>query len=346
MDEIKDIRSLNLDELSGWVLSKGEKAYRAKQIYEWLHKRCVHDIHGMSNVPKALRDALENDFDCVPVQESLRQESKLDGTKKFLFELSDANMIESVFMKYHDWNSVCISSQAGCAMGCSFCASTIGGLARNLSTGEMLSQVYEIQRLTGEKISRIVVMGSGEPLENYVNLIGFIKMLTDENGLNLSQRSVTVSTCGLADGIERLAGEGLSINLAISLHAATDEKRRSIMPVAKRFSLSELISACKSYFERTGRQLTFEYALIDGFNNTDEDAYALNGLLEDINCVINLIPVNPVRDRDFKEPSGKAVKSFKAKLEKMRLNVTVRREMGRDIDGACGQLRAKRISEK
>ncbi|MBO6137368.1 MAG: 23S rRNA (adenine(2503)-C(2))-methyltransferase RlmN [Lachnospiraceae bacterium] len=341
MREGRNLRSLLLEEISEWVVSKGEKPYRAKQIFEWLHKRTAGKTEEMNNVPKALREALENDFDCFCPREVKRQESRLDGTKKFLFELSDGDRIESVFMKYRSWNSVCISSQVGCNMGCAFCASTIGGLSRNLSAGEMLSQIYEIQRLLDEKVSRVVVMGSGEPLENFDELLRFIKLLTDSGGQGISMRNITVSTCGIVPRIYELAEERLSINLAISLHAATDEKRRSIIPVAKRFALKELIDSCRVYFEKTGRQLTFEYALIDGFNNTDDDVLALKGLLDGINCVINLIPVNPVMGKGFKEPGESRIKAFRSKLEKHALNVTVRREMGRDIDGACGQLRAK-----
>ena len=337
-----DLRSLDKNEILEWVVSKGEKPYRAAQIFEWLHKRMAGSPEEMNNVPKSLKTALENDFECSFAREDMRQESQVDGTKKFLFELCDGERIESVFMKYRSWNSVCISSQAGCNMGCSFCASTIGGLSRNLTAGEMLSQVYEIQRLLSEKVSRIVVMGSGEPLENYDNLLKFIRLITDEDGQALSMRNITVSTCGIVEKIEELSRENLKFNLAVSLHAPTDEKRKQIMPVALRYSLEELIGACRNYFDRTGRQLTFEYALIDGFNNSQEDVLALAGLLEGLNCVINLIPVNPVRDRSFKEPGNRAVREFKAALEKRRLNVTVRREMGRDIDGACGQLRARR----
>ena len=342
MSERRELRSLNKEELLEWTASKGEKSYRAKQIFEWLHKRMAFTAGEMNNVPKALKDALENDFECGTPREVMRQESRLDGTKKFLFELCDGEKIESVFMRYRSWNSVCISSQAGCNMGCSFCASTIGGLSRNLTAGEMLSQVYGIQRLLSEKISRIVVMGSGEPLENYDNLLKFIRLITDEDGQALSMRNITVSTCGIVEGIEALSRENLKFNLAVSLHAATDEKRKKIMPVALRYSLDELIGSCRKYFDRTGRQLTFEYAMIDGFNNGEEDVRALAELLEGLNCVINLIPVNPVRDRNFKEPGKRDIKEFQAELEKRRLNVTVRREMGRDIDGACGQLRARR----
>lgn len=342
----RDIRSLDKDELTEWTVQTGEKPYRAKQIYGWLHARTVASLSEMSNIPKALKAAMEESFECTPLKEIMRQESALDATKKFLFGLPDGGEIESVFMKYRSWNSVCISSQVGCDMGCKFCASTIGGCERNLSTGELLSQVYEVQRISGEKISRVVVMGSGEPLENYDNLVKFIRMLTDPEGQGLSMRNITVSTCGLTEGIRALAKEDFSINLAISLHAATDEKRKQIMPVAHRYSLDELLKTCEDYFQATGRQLTFEYALIDGFNDTQEDVNALAWRLKPLNCVVNLIPLNPVRERSFKEPDSAGLREFKNKLENYGINVTIRREMGRDIDGACGQLRAGHAKER
>ncbi len=336
-----DIRSLTADELKAFTEDIGEKLFRAAQIYEWLHLHMASSYDEMTNIPKALRSRLAEEYGSPALKELMVQESALDGTRKYLFGLRDGGEIESVFMKYRKWNSVCISSQAGCEMGCAFCASTIGGLIRNLTAGEMLSQVYDIMRLTGEKVSRVVVMGSGEPLKNYDNLIRFIRLLTDEKGQGLSQRNITVSTCGIVEGIYALAEESLSINLAISLHAPNDEKRRQIMPVALRYDMNTLMEALRFYFDRTGRQLTFEYALMGGFNDTPEDAAELVRLLSGLNCVVNLIPVNPVRGRAFKEPEGGRKLAFKNKLEKSGINVTIRREMGRDIDGACGQLRAR-----
>ena len=274
------------------------------------------------------------------------QESKLDGTKKFLFGLHDGNVVESVWMKYQHGNSVCISSQVGCRMGCSFCASTIDGLERNLTASEMLDQIYTITRLTGERVSNVVVMGSGEPFDNYDNLLRFIKLLTDENGLHLSQRNITVSTCGLVPGIRKLAQEHLQITLALSLHATTDEKRRNLMPIAKRYSIAELMDACKYYFEQTGRRITFEYSLVKGVNDREEDAAELIGLARPLGCHINLIPVNPIKERDYVQSDKENILRFKNKLEKNKINATIRREMGRDIDGACGQLRRRHMQKE
>ena len=228
-------------------------------------------------------------------------------------------------------------------MGCKFCASTLDGVVRSLLPSEMLDQIYSIARYTGEKIGRVVVMGSGEPLDNYDNLLRFIKLLTDENGMNLGQRNLTVSTCGIVPNILRLADERLSINLALSLHASNDQKRKELMPIANKYSISEVLDACKAYFEKTGRQLTFEYSLVAGVNDTEEDARELSALLSGLNAVVNLIPVNPIKERDFKPTDRSGAVAFKNKLEKSRINVTIRREMGRDIDGACGQLRRRHL---
>ena len=269
------------------------------------------------------------------------QESAIDGTRKYLFELGDGKLVESVWMKYKHGNSVCISSQVGCRMGCAFCASTLDGLERSLSPSEMLDQIYAITLLTGERVSNVVVMGTGEPMDNYDNLLRFITLLTDENGLHISQRNVTVSTCGLVPKMRQLAEEQLQITLALSLHATTDEKRRRLMPVANKYSVQELMETCAYYFEKTGRRITFEYSLVGGVNDTDEDARELIALIKDLNCHVNLIPVNPIKERDFVQSGGEAIAAFKNKLEKNGINVTIRREMGRDIDGACGQLRRR-----
>ncbi len=271
------------------------------------------------------------------------QRSKLDGTMKYLFALPDGNMVESVRMKYKHGNSVCISSQAGCRMGCRFCASTLDGLARSLTPAEMLDQVYRIQEDIGERVSHVVVMGMGEPLDNYENLIKFLELLTDENGLHISQRNITVSTCGIIPNMRRLAREKLQITLAVSLHAATQEKRRELMPVANKYEIHELMEACREYFANTGRRVTFEYSLVSGVNDGAKDAVQLAGLLKGMNCHVNLIPVNPIRERDYVQSGSRAVVAFKDKLEKYGITVTVRREMGRDIDGACGQLRRRQI---
>ncbi len=342
MDKI-DVLSLTFEELKTDIALIGEKNFRAGQIYEWLHVKLVNSFDEMTNLSKELRERCRERYVLNGVRVTEVQESKLDGTRKFLFSLHDGNMIESVWMQYQHGNSVCISSQVGCRMGCRFCASTIDGLERNLTAGEMLSQIYEITRYTGERVSNVVVMGSGEPLDNYDTLLKFIHMLTDEHGLNISQRNLTVSTCGLVPRMKELADQKLQMTLALSLHAATDAKRQELMPIANRYSIQEVIEACEYYFQQTGRRITFEYSLVGGVNDTDEDAEQLTALVGHLNCHVNLIPVNPVKERSYVESNRKDVIKFKNKLEKCQINVTIRREMGRDIDGACGQLRRRYV---
>ncbi|MBR2037405.1 MAG: 23S rRNA (adenine(2503)-C(2))-methyltransferase RlmN [Lachnospiraceae bacterium] len=341
----KDIKSLSLTELTEELNNLGEKAFRAKQIYQWMHEKLARSYDEMTNISKALKEKLEANFVYTSLNMVTFQESKIDGTRKYLFELADGNVVESVWMKYKHGNSVCISSQVGCRMGCRFCASTLDGLERNLLPGEMLDQIYYISRHTGERVSNIVVMGTGEPMDNYDNLISFIRMLSDENGLNISQRNITVSTCGIVPRIRQLAEEDLQITLALSLHATTDEKRRKLMPIAYTYGLSEVLDACKYYFDKTGRRLTFEYSLVRGVNDTEEDSKELIDLVGHLNCHVNLIPVNPIEERDYKESTAQAIKAFQNRLEKNHINVTIRREMGRDIDGACGQLRRRHKKE-
>ena len=336
-----DIKSLSLDELKTEVVKLGEKPYRAKQLYEWMHVKLARSYGEMTNLPKDLREKLSEDYEYISLKEVTVQTSGLDGTKKYLFELADGNLVESVWMQYHHGNSVCISSQVGCRMGCRFCASTLDGLERNLTPSEMLDQIYAISRSTGERVSNVVVMGTGEPLDNYDNLLRFIHMVTDENGLNISQRNITVSTCGIVEYMKRLADQKLQITLALSLHGSTQEKRRELMPVANRYDISEVIDACRYYFDQTGRRVTFEYSLVGGVNDTDEDAENLCRLIDGVNCHVNLIPVNPIKERDYVESERKDVLRFQKKLEKRHINATIRREMGRDIDGACGQLRRR-----
>ena len=338
---MNDIKSLTLGELKTEMERLGEKPFRAGQIYQWMHQKLARSFDGMTNLPATLRKKLSEEYTFTVLKAVRVQESSLDGTRKYLFELGDGRLVESVWMKYHHGNSLCISSQVGCRMGCAFCASTIDGLERSLEPSEMLEQVYAVTLLTGERISNVVVMGIGEPLDNYQNLLKFISLLTDENGLHISQRSITVSTCGLVREMRMLADEKLQITLALSLHAATDEKRRQLMPVANRYSIKELMEACSCYFEKTGRRITFEYSLVKGINDGEEDADILAGLAGKINAHVNLIPVNPVRERNFVQPDTKNITAFKNKLEKYGINVTIRREMGRDIDGACGQLRRR-----
>lgn len=339
-----DIKSLTLEELVEELGKYGEKAFRAKQMYEWMHVKLAKDFSEMTNLSKAFREQCRERYAYTSLEPVQVQESRLDGTKKFLFRLSDGNMVESVWMRYKHGNSVCISSQVGCRMGCRFCASTLDGLERSLLPSEMLDQVYAITRLTGERVSNVVVMGIGEPLDNYDNLLKFIHMLTDENGLHISQRNLTVSTCGLVPRMRQLAQEKLQMTLALSLHATTDEKRRRLMPIANRYSIAELMEACRYYFDCTGRRITFEYSLVGGVNDTDEDAAELAALAAPLCCHVNLIPVNPIKERDYVQSEGARIQAFKMRLEKKKINVTIRREMGRDIDGACGQLRRKNLT--
>ncbi len=336
-----DIKSLPLNELTEYIVDKGFPAFRAKQLYTWLHKKLIRDVEEMTNIPKNMRKMLSEDIVTLTLAKKL--ESAIDGTKKYVFMLSDGNVIESVFMSYKHGYSVCISSQAGCRMGCRFCASTLLGLSRNLTVSEMLDQIYYIERDTGMRISNVVVMGTGEPLDNYDNLCTFIKMLSDENGLNISQRNITVSSCGLVPEIRRLADEHFTITFALSLHAATDEKRRELMPIAKRYSLSEVLDACMYYFNETGRRITFEYSLVAGENDSVSDAKELIKLLKNYPCHVNLIPVNPIKERQYKRSDKNSVRRFKELLETNGINATVRRSMGKDIDAACGQLRKAHI---
>ena len=336
-----DIKSMDFDELTEYVKGLGQPAFRAKQLYEWMHIKLAGSYDEMSNIPAALRDFLKENTDYTALETVRVQTSKEDGTSKYLFRLCDGNLIESVLMHYHHGNSVCISSQAGCRMGCRFCASTLGGLERSLSPSEMLDQIYRIQKSSGERVSNVVVMGSGEPFDNFDSLIKFEKLLTDENGLNISARNLTVSTCGLVPNIYRLADMQLQLTLAISLHAPNDEMRRRLMPIANKYSIAELIEACRYYIGKTGRRVTFEYSLVSGENDSEGCAMELADLVRGLNCHINLIPVNPIKERDFRQSELAAVNRFKSILEKKHINVTVRREMGRDIDGACGQLRKR-----
>ena len=336
-----DIKSLNLTELTAFMEQLGEKAFRAKQVYQWLHVKQVSSFDEMSNISKALIEKLKENSYLVNLKQEAVQISKIDGTRKYLFLLEDGNVIESVLMKYKHGNSVCISSQVGCRMGCRFCASTLDGLVRGLTASEMLDQIYHIGRDIGERISNVVVMGTGEPMDNFENLLKFIELLTDENGLNISQRNLTVSTCGIVPKMRELADKKLQITLALSLHASTQEKRLELMPVANKYDIQEVIDACKYYFKQTGRRITFEYSLVGGVNDTDEDVDNLCRLVKGMNCHINLIPVNPIKERDYVQPNEKVTAAFKNKLEKNGINVTIRREMGRDIDGACGQLRKR-----
>jgi len=347
----KDISGMMPEELRRAVEALGEKKFRADQIFSWIHQKEAGSYDDMTNLSKKLREELAEKYPLTALRMVREQVSQLDGTRKYLFALQDGNVIESVLMRYHHGNSVCISSQVGCRMGCRFCASTVNGLVRSLRASEMLGQVYMIDRRLREldgpeaHVSNIVIMGSGEPMENYENMVRFIRLVSCPEGRNISQRNITVSTCGIVPGIRRFADEELSATLAISLHAPNDEKRRLLMPVANRYSIDEIMEACHYFFKKTGRRVTFEYALAHGQNDSDEDAAELARRLHGLNCHVNLIPVNPVRERSFVRPDRTSVLAFQKKLEKCGINATIRREMGSDIDGACGQLRNSYLND-
>ncbi|MCP1102742.1 23S rRNA (adenine2503-C2)-methyltransferase [Aequitasia blattaphilus] len=341
-----DICSYNLEELIQELKNIGEKSFRGKQIYEWLHIKLVSDFDEMTNLSKDLRNKLKESYQICKMKKVAQQISKKDGTRKYLFELEDKNVIESVLMSYDYGNSICISSQVGCKMGCRFCASTIGGLKRNLRTSEMLRQIYEVQKELGERISNVVIMGTGEPMDNYDNFVKFVRMISDSNGLCISQRNITVSTCGLVPEMKKLSKEGFQITLALSLHGATQEKRKELMPIANQYSIDEVLSACENYFKVTGRRVSLEYSLVKGVNDTEESARDLIRLIGGKGYHLNLIPVNPVKERQYEKPDPKNALAFKNKLEKNGINVTIRRERGSDIDGACGQLRHRFLADE
>lgn len=329
---------LTYEELCEYFVSLGEAKFRAKQVFSFIAKG-AESIDDLTTLSKALREKLKEEA-CIFVPEIERKlVSKLDGTIKYLLRLSDGNIIETVAMNYHHGISVCVSSQVGCAMGCTFCASTLGGRVRNLTPGEITGQIIRVMKDLGERVSNIVVMGIGEPFDNYDNLIKFLKIINSPEGVNLGYRHITVSTCGIVPKIIDFANEGMSVNLAVSLHAPTDEYRKAIMPIAKRYSLKELIDACRYYFDKTGRRITYEYALIEGKNSSDECARLLIELLGGDNCHINLIPVNDVKERGNVRVSKKRVEEFKNMLNRGHVTATVRRELGSDISASCGQLR-------
>lgn len=334
----KDILSFKLDELYSEMESIGEKKFRGKQIYEWLHTKRVHEFSNMSNISSSLRTKLEGLYCINSIKIVRKLESAIDNTVKYLYELSDGNHIESVLMDYKHGNSLCISTQVGCKMGCNFCASTIAGFKRNLFPSEMLLQVYEAERDSGRHIDSLVLMGIGEPLDNFDNVVKFLQILSFETGKNLSLRHVSLSTCGLVDRIYDLAEYRFGLTLSVSLHAVTNAKRSEIMPVNKKYPIDELLNACRDYIEKTGRRISFEYAVIHGVNDSAEDAEALVRLLKGINCHVNLIPVNQIKERNYRSDKN-TLHRFLAALEKGGLNATVRRTLGADIDAACGQLR-------
>ena len=338
-----DIKSLNYDELADYIVCIGEKKFRAAQLYSWMHEKLACSYDEMTNISDKLKKVLKENTLYTCLEPVRVQESQIDGTKKYLFRLYDGNLIESVFMRYHHGNSVCISSQVGCKMGCRFCASTLNGCVRNLEPSEMLDQIYRIQSLTGERVSNVVIMGSGEPMDNYDNVVKFLGLINSDKGLNISQRNITVSTCGLVPRIKQLAELKLQITLAISLHAPNDELRKTMMPIAYTYSIEQIMDACRYYLLQTARRISFEYSLVKGVNDSSECARQLIKLVHGMNCHINLIPVNPIKERDYEQSEKNSIHNFKEILEKAGVNVTIRREMGRDIDGACGQLRQNHI---
>ena len=333
-----NLGDLTKEQLKNYISEKKLPSFRAGQIFKWIHGGC-ESVDDMTNIPASMRAILSEEFEIFLPTVYKKLVSKIDGTVKYLFKLSDGNIIESVVMDYHHGKSICISSQVGCRMGCTFCASTLHGLYRNLSPFEIEGQILRAQKDLGEKISNIVIMGIGEPLDNFQNIISFIKNINDPDGCNIGLRHITLSTCGLADKIYTLADENLPINLAISLHAPTDEIRKEMMPVAKAYSLDALLKACDYYFEKTHRRITFEYALVKGQNASLKEAEQLAKLLGKRNCHVNLIPVNPVTERNNIRTTEKETRSFHTHLTKLGINATVRRELGSDINASCGQLR-------
>ena len=335
-----NLKDLQLAELENFIKELGEPKFRAKQVFQWMYRDGgVTDWDQMNNVPKSLRSKLAEEASLGILKPIQVQVSRLDGTRKYLFELEDGNAIESVFMKYKYGNSICVSSQAGCCMGCKFCASGMDGLVRDLTPGEIIGQLLAAEKDTGERINHVVVMGTGEPFDNYDNLASFIRLLHDPNGLNLSLRNITVSTCGLVPGIERFAEDFPQVNLAISLHAPNDEIRGRTMPVSKAYPMPQLLQACRSYAEKTGRRVTFEYTLIKGVNDQPEHAEELVQRLRGMLCHVNLIPLNTVKESGFDTTAKKDAERFRMQLESKGIPATIRRELGDDIDGACGQLR-------
>lgn len=334
----KDILSLSLTELETELTSIGEKKFRAKQIFNWLHQKKVTSFDDMKNISKDLRTKLDDIFIIYSLVPERVLKSKLDGTIKYLYRLQDGNHVETVLMEYSYGTSICVSTQVGCKMGCNFCASTIAGFRRNLEPSEILLQIYESERNSGRKISSVVLMGIGEPLDNFDNVLKFLDLISSPDGNGLSLRHVTVSTCGIVPKIYELSKLKLGLTLAISLHASDNTSRSKTMPINNRYHIEDLISACKDYVSKTGRRITFEYAIIDGVNSSFDDAKRLSNLIKGINCHVNLIPVNKVAERNY-STQMKTVQSFKDALEKFGVNATIRRTLGSDINASCGQLR-------
>lgn len=335
----KDILSFNLNELTAEIVNLGQPKFKAKQIYRWLHKAMVTNFDEMSDISLQLRQILNDNFvifDCTIAKKLV---SEYDETKKYLFKLYDGEYIETVLMKYKYGYTVCVSSQVGCRMGCSFCASTLSGVVRNLNPSEILSQVYAVSRDNSIRVSHIVMMGMGEPLDNYDNVLKFLELISDENGLNIGMRHISLSTCGIVPKIYKLLEENLQLTLSVSLHAPYDELRSSMMPVNKKWGIAELMAACKAYTRQTSRRISFEYSLVKGVNDSPECARLLAELLHGMLCHVNLIPVNEVSETGCKKSSPESVRKFAEILSDKGFAVTVRRELGADINAACGQLR-------
>ena len=338
------LKSMTLPEMTAYFKEIGQPAFRAKQVYSWLHKG-VCGYGEMTNIPQTLRDKLQQEHPLFAPRVVRKQESKLDGTIKYLWQLSDGNCVETVLMRYRYGNTVCISTEVGCLMGCAFCASTLGGLVRRLEPHEMLDQVMFTQLDSGLPVSHIVLMGIGEPLDNFDNVMRFLELVNSEEGMNISMRHISLSTCGLVPKIDQLAQKKLQISLAISLHGPNNEKRSRVMPVNKAYPIEELLDACRRYYDQTGRRIHFEYAMIDGFNDTEADARELLRRLKGLGAHVNLIPLNHVEESPFKPSSKKAVARFQQILEDGGITATVRRTLGGDIDASCGQLRRKQARE-
>ena len=336
-----DVASMDLAELQVFFDTLGEPKFRAKQLFEWLHQKQVDTFAKMTNLPQKLREKLEEEATIGGVQMVEKLVSRVDGTRKYLFALENGSVIESVLMQYDYGNTVCVSTQAGCRMGCQFCASTLDGVERSLTAGEMLAQVYTIQKDLGQRISGVVLMGSGEPLDNYDAVLRFIRLLNDANGQNMGQRHMTLSTCGLIAQIYRLAKEQLQITLAVSLHAPNDEIRRQIMPVARANPMVQLLQVCVHYAAQTKRRITYEYAMMQGINDSDDCARELAKRLRHTLCHVNLIPMNPVKERAYTKSSDQRVQRFAHLLQQDGVETTIRRRLGSDIDAACGQLRRR-----
>lgn len=334
-----ELRSLGYEELIDYLGTLGQPKFRAGQLFGWLHDKQVASFSEMHNLPKTLLQTLEAECSLTPLATRRKLVSQIDGTVKYLYALPDGEFVETVVMRYEHGLSVCISTQVGCRMGCSFCASTKAGFVRNLTPAEMLQQIYTSQRDMGERISSVVLMGIGEPLDNFQNVLRFLSLLSDARGNNLSLRHVSLSTCGLMDRIRELQEYRLGLTLSVSLHAPNDAIRRQTMPVAKKYPIEELLAACREYAAVTGRRVSFEYALIAGVNDSKENAAELAGRLKGMLCHVNLIPVNEIRERDYRKSDRKNIYAFQAELEKRGITATVRRTLGSDISAACGQLR-------